>query len=284
MFLPAWIEGLTPEMVKKAEDELGETPEVRRKAVAELTKLLKGEPYLKPRLEEKFLVRYLRAKKYKVDKACKTLLYYYSFKSKFANIFTNFKPSQLKHVLDMNCINLLPLRDEDGASIGLIRIGEFDPSKATCEEFIATCLMCAEIGTDNEATLVCGSVCVLDLKGLTFKKMLRFSSVNLLSLFVASMQDCVACRVKSMHVVNEPYFFSTILKIVKQFMHKKLKDRLHCHGNNLKSLHRHIPPEILPDYLGGHLCYSNEDYISKVLEKESYMEDVNKYGYLKLNK
>ncbi|GFY63772.1 alpha-tocopherol transfer protein-like [Trichonephila inaurata madagascariensis] len=283
MYLSAWFEGLTPEMVKKAEVELGETPEVRRKAVAELTKLLKGEPYLEPRLEEKFLVRYLRAKKYNVDKAYKTLLYYYYFKSKFAYIFTHFKPSQLKHVLEMNCLNLLPLRDKDGASIGLLRMGEFDPSKATPEEFVAASLLCAEIGTDSEATLVCGSVAILDLKGVTFKKMLHFSSVRLLSLFTASLQDCIACRVKGLHVVNEPYYFSTIIKIIKPFLHKKIRDRVHHHGSNLKSLHQHIPPEILPEYLGGHLRYNNEDYISKILSKESYFEEINKYGYPPLN-
>ncbi|GBO28380.1 hypothetical protein AVEN_134715-1 [Araneus ventricosus] len=42
MSLSAWIEGLTPQMVRKAQVELGETPEVRKQAVQELTKLLRG--------------------------------------------------------------------------------------------------------------------------------------------------------------------------------------------------------------------------------------------------
>ncbi|GBM61680.1 hypothetical protein AVEN_101188-1, partial [Araneus ventricosus] len=41
MSLSAWIEGLTPQMVRKAQVELGETPEVRKQAVQELTKLLR---------------------------------------------------------------------------------------------------------------------------------------------------------------------------------------------------------------------------------------------------
>ncbi|KAF8778016.1 Alpha-tocopherol transfer protein-like [Argiope bruennichi] len=215
MFLTAWIEGLTSHMVKKAQVELGETPEVRKKAVQELTKLLNAEPNLKPRLEEKFLIRYLRAKKYNVSKAYKSLICYYYFKSNYDGIFTNFKPSQLKHVLDMNCVSLLPLRNRDGASIGVLRLGNFDPSIASGEELIATCLLCAEIGTDNEATIVCGSICVLDMQGFTFKKMLHFSSFNLISLFVASLQDCVACRVKSLHVVNEPFYCTQVFKIAK---------------------------------------------------------------------
>ncbi|GBM43696.1 hypothetical protein AVEN_259615-1 [Araneus ventricosus] len=55
---------------------------------------------------------------------------------------------------------------------------------------------------------------------------------------------------------------------------------MHFHGSNLESLHKHLPPEILPKYLGGHLSDSNEDYNSKILSKDSYFEDINKYGYL----
>ncbi|GBN93075.1 hypothetical protein AVEN_41359-1, partial [Araneus ventricosus] len=146
------------------------------------------EPNLKPRLEEKFLLRYLRAKKYNIRKAYKSLMCYYYFKEKYDGIFTSLKPSQVKHVLDMNCVSLLPFRNRDGSSIGVVRMGNFDPSVASCEELIATCLICAEIGTDSEATIVCGSVCIMDMQGFTLRKMLHFSSINLLSLFVASLQ------------------------------------------------------------------------------------------------
>ncbi|CAL1275140.1 unnamed protein product [Larinioides sclopetarius] len=119
----------------------------------------------------------------------------------------------------------------------------------------------------------------MDMQGFTLGKMLRILSINLLSIFVASLQDCVACRVKGLHVVNEPYYCTQVFKIIKTFMHKKLKERLHFHGSNLKNLHQHIPPEILPKYLGGHLNDNNEDYNSKIQSKDSYFEDINKYGY-----
>lgn len=42
MYLPAWMDGLTPEMVKKAEAELDETPEKMKKALNDLKRLLAG--------------------------------------------------------------------------------------------------------------------------------------------------------------------------------------------------------------------------------------------------
>lgn len=41
---------------------------------------------------------------------------------------------------------------------------------------------------------------------------------------------------------------------------------MHFHGNDIKSLHKHIDPEYLPPEYGGHCQYviSTEEWISKI--------------------
>lgn len=63
------LEPLTPELIKKAEEELRETPERVKDSVDELAKLLKDTPnlYFKPTPD--VLIRYLRPVKFYPESA-----------------------------------------------------------------------------------------------------------------------------------------------------------------------------------------------------------------------
>uniref|UniRef100_V5HKT9 Putative tocopherol alpha transfer protein n=1 Tax=Ixodes ricinus TaxID=34613 RepID=V5HKT9_IXORI len=63
------MDGLPPDLKIVAKQELGETPEVRRDAVARLRTLVDEEPTLQCPLDEEFLVKFLRGRKYRVEEA-----------------------------------------------------------------------------------------------------------------------------------------------------------------------------------------------------------------------
>ena len=53
---------------------------------------------------------------------------------------------------------------------------------------------------------------------------------------------------------------------------------MHFHGNNMESLHKFIPPEALPESLGGTLSEKdifNTNYA--IYENEKISENINKY-------
>lgn len=58
-------------------------------------------------------------------------------------------------------------------------------------------------------------------------------------------------RVRSLDYVNAPAHVNVVLNIFRQFMSKKLKDRIHVHSSDGKSLLKKISPSILPVELGG---------------------------------
>lgn len=79
----------------------------------------------RPRMDDAFLLRFLRCKKFDAEVAFNNLRNYYTFKVRYSGLITDFKPSQIKHILDMNMLVPLPWRLQDGSGAGIVRLGEF---------------------------------------------------------------------------------------------------------------------------------------------------------------
>lgn len=66
-------------------------------------------------------------------------------------------------------------------------------------------------------------------------------------------------------------------------MPKAVWDRVHFHGNDTSSLHKHIDPEYLPPEYGGHCQYiiATEDWIAKIDEyKDDFMvQELRSLGF-----
>lgn len=278
--LSLWMSDMTPDMIKKAEEELGETEEVKAQALKDLRRLINGEADFRPRADDAFLLRFLRCKKFNSEVAFNNLRNYYTFKVRYSGLITDFKPSQVKHILEMNMLYPLPWRLPDGSGAGIIRVGHYDVNSSTPEDLFAACLVCLEVGLELEPTQVCGGSLIIDLDNFGLRHLKHFASPTFLFRLVRLVQDCIPIRIKGFHVVNEPFFINAIFNVIKQLLTEKLKRRIHFHGSNLKSLHKIIPPEILPNELGGTLgSMDNTEFRKQVLNREAYFEKINKYGF-----
>lgn len=79
----AYIRALPIELQQVAAKELGEIPERIPKELQALKEWLKQQPHLNARLDDQFLIQYLRRSKYNLEKAKKKLHLLYTFKTKF---------------------------------------------------------------------------------------------------------------------------------------------------------------------------------------------------------
>ncbi|GBN83559.1 Clavesin-2 [Araneus ventricosus] len=129
----------------------------------------------------------------------------------------------------------------------------FDIDKVTKEEIFATVLVGLEYILQFEATQVCGYILILDLSKMSMRILKHWASPAFLYRCVRLIQDCVPCRAKGFHIVNEPFFINIAFNLVKSILTEKIMKRIFFHGNNLKSLHQHIPASILPARLGGEI-------------------------------
>uniref|UniRef100_A0A8B9HXI4 Tocopherol (alpha) transfer protein-like n=1 Tax=Astyanax mexicanus TaxID=7994 RepID=A0A8B9HXI4_ASTMX len=117
---------LTPELVAKAREELQEKPEWRLRDVQALRDMiLKEQPNLRTRLDDAFLLRFLRARKFDYDRAMQLLLNYHGSRRAWPEVFQDLKPSTVKHVLDLGFLTVLPRPDPQGRYILCLRPGWF---------------------------------------------------------------------------------------------------------------------------------------------------------------
>ncbi|KAF2363839.1 CRAL-TRIO lipid binding domain, partial [Trinorchestia longiramus] len=63
--------------------------------------------------------------------------------------------------------------------------------------------------------------------------------------------DAFPLRLSALHLLNGPWWTGTALRFARPFIKEKTRGRIHVHGNNLSSLHKHLPPRLLPAQLGG---------------------------------
>lgn len=77
------IKPLSKELQKVAENELGEVPDKMLKDLLTLRTWIEQQPHLNARLDEQFLVQYLRGCKYNLDKAKEKIDLFYTLKTKF---------------------------------------------------------------------------------------------------------------------------------------------------------------------------------------------------------
>lgn len=82
-------------------------------------------PGLKCRMDDDFLLRFLRARKFDYDRAYQLLLNYYQIRAENKDIFKDLRPSAVKPVLDAGVSIVLPQRDKHGRRILLFRPGQY---------------------------------------------------------------------------------------------------------------------------------------------------------------
>ena len=119
-----YVCSLTEELVAKAREELQEKPEWRLRDVQALRDMVRKEyPNLGTSLEDAFLLRFLRARKFDYDRALQLLVNYHSCRRSWPEVFNNLRPSALKEVLASGFLTVLPHTDPRGCHILCIRPG-----------------------------------------------------------------------------------------------------------------------------------------------------------------
>ncbi|GIY49985.1 alpha-tocopherol transfer protein-like [Caerostris extrusa] len=278
--LPHWIKELTPEMIKKAELELNETPERQKEALEHLKQLINDEEGFSTLTDDAFLRRFLRAKKYDVKRAFKNLKQYYSLKAAYPEIL-NVLPSDIEPLLEKDVVFVTTKRGCGGEGVMILTLGKAEEDwSLTSEKIASVAFISADVTVDAEPSQICGSSMIFDLKGVSMKTLICLSSPKVLSLMAKGLQDGWPHRINGLHIVNEPAFFSYTYNILKPMLSSKMRKRVHFHGKNLQNLHKYFPVEILPEQLGGAAGKKDfQEFRTNVLEREKLIKKMNEFVY-----
>ncbi|XP_049525425.1 alpha-tocopherol transfer protein-like isoform X2 [Dermacentor silvarum] len=226
-----------------AEEQLGETPARRKDTLERLAQLLEEEEELNARKDGRFLLRFLRVRKYDVEAALRSVRNYYRMREVSGPIFRNFLPSKMSPAT-RKLVMTLPGKDVHGRCIILFKIGAWVPAESSYIEAHRAVVLSLEHLVRDPATQTLGVVMMFDYAGLT-------------------VDNVLACNVGLMRQGFE-----------------YLQIRLY--GEKFDELHREISPDNLPEEYGGRAPPLDFEGYWKGLDKceEDYRLD-NSYGYIR---
>ena len=271
------LSAIDGETLEKARRELGEDPDKRAEAVehlrAKIDEMRGGPDYDGvefSRQDGRFLLRFLRARKFDVDRAAQLYVNYYKFRHKYAYLLGDMHPRAVDHVLRSGVIGLTDLRRRDGSVAIQIRPEKWDPDTVPFTDNFKTLILLLEKLIEDEENQVHGFTIINNQINVPFTTIFRVSQTEQMrkGVFPELLQDSFPGRFKGMHLVNQAWYISLVLGIIRPFMKQKMRERLFLHGVDYETLYEHFEPTLLPPSLGGSGSEFEEDCLEKLFEGE----------------
>lgn len=146
-------------------NERRENKEQQTQAVQELRDKIVLQPELDENTEDKFLLRFLRAKKFIKDEAFQLLCNYYKFKRNNKELFTGLTVAELRYVLEDGFPCVLPDGNENGTKIMVLFAGTWDIEKYQIKEILKAMILSLEEASEIEEVQEEGIFVILDFSG-----------------------------------------------------------------------------------------------------------------------
>lgn len=221
------MEEVPPYWEAVAQRELGETPELKTKCLAELRVLISDDSLLRCPTDDAFLLKFLRGRKYQVNEAFNTIRAYFRSRRDHPDFYRELRPDSINYDLVVRkhrLVVILKERDLLGRAVAYLRLGAWNTSICPILDLIRATIVFAECSINDEETQVNGLIGLADFKGLQLSHLRHF--VPLLRTFIHLAQDCYPVRLKGIYAVNCPLLFETLLALAKPFLKSKLLSRV----------------------------------------------------------
>lgn len=216
------------------------------------------------RVDDAFLLMFLRARRYIVDESFKLLSNYIEFRQNNASLMENLSASELHHVLEDGLPCVLPYTDQNGAKIIVIFAGSWDKDTYGTLEILKAFILTMERLIKTDEAQLNGIKIIADFSGWSASHTSSLSLSFIRQVF-AMFQDHYPARFVAFHFVSEPWYIKAGLTLLKPFIQEKMWKRIHLHGNNMATLHDHCHLDTLPAEFGGKMPAVNRAYWARVL-------------------
>ncbi|XP_069698195.1 retinaldehyde-binding protein 1-like [Periplaneta americana] len=268
------------------EDEVNniEDDQIRvQEAISKLRELVSEEKNLDVRMNDTFMLRYLRWSGFDAKKAFEKMVKVYKFKAKYEKHYCNVSPLAYKDLLSQNFSNMLEDRDQYGRRVIFINMGALDIESTTFEDCMGILDAWMELAMEEEESQKNGVVIFVDMAGFPMR-LFRFFTPRL-TVICALKEEMRPWIDFEVHIVNTSRLLDTLVSIVFPFLSDRFRRRINFHGQDWESLHKSITPEILPQEYGGRKSEINYPKLQQYLyDNEKNVHELCLLGYKKPEK
>lgn len=242
----------------------------QKKSLEQLREDLKKDGY-KERLDDATLLRFLRARKFDLEKAKLMFTNCEKWREDFGvnNILEEFHYTEKPLVAKMYP-QYYHMVDKDGRPLYVEELGKVSYNemlKITTQERMLKNLVWEYEALTKYRLPACSrmkgylietSCTILDLKGISISS--AYQVVNYVMETSKIGQDYYPERMGKFYCINSPFGFSTAFKLFKPFLDPVTVSKIHILGSSYKKeLLKQIPPENLPEKFGGACKVSDID-------------------------
>ncbi|XP_037024683.1 clavesin-1-like isoform X2 [Bradysia coprophila] len=258
----------------------GEDPDMTCNYLEELRNLIYERGDFKPfRTDNEFLIKFLRARFFKVENAYKLLVRYHEFRESNQDLYLNVDPLSLTHLGENDIVSVTPYYDQNGRRMMFHKVGNWKPSKIPINDLMKATLILLEMGSLEPSAQVLGGIGIFDLEGLTINHGLLITP-SVASKIICLMVTCMPIRTDTIHIVNQGWAFDMVFKMFKPFLNEKMRSRIFFHGTNMASLHNHIDKKHLPSKYGGYMDdYPYTTWMDNLKQNYTVVRELQQLGY-----
>ncbi|KAL0121352.1 hypothetical protein PUN28_006701 [Cardiocondyla obscurior] len=270
-----------PEVMEYARRELGETEEVKCQTLQEFRDMIyeTGE-CLPHRMDDDFLIRFLRARKFNIKSAHKLIVNYYNFKEEHPEIHQQMNSTEMRYIGDDNVITVPTYRTQCGRRLMIYRFGNWNPRKYPAEELFKATVGILELGILEPRHQIMGGIAIFDLKDISMTHAWSVTP-QVASMMLSLTVTAFPIRIHALHILNQSWVFDAIFAVFKPLLDANMRNRIFFHGNNYENLHKHILPKYLPKMYGGvrdEIPYYK--WLEFVIKDPKIVEQMSKMGYI----
>ncbi|CAL4067151.1 unnamed protein product, partial [Meganyctiphanes norvegica] len=231
-------------------------------AVQQLLALLPTRPDVAfLRTDPPFLMRFLRAKKFRVGDAFLMLCRYFEYRQRHRELFRGMtiaaegtgeeeSGTKVQAALLDGIPGVLAERDQLGRPIVILLANNWNFNSYDVSVIYKATLLTLERLVEDEAVQSNGVVAIIDWSSFPARHTTSLKP-KLLRMMLDGLQDSFPLRLGALHIVYQPWYVEACLSLAKPFLKEKLRSKVFIHGNNLSALHAQVPPRLLPAELGG---------------------------------
>ena len=195
-FNPGFTSGLSSEAQQKAILELNEEPDARDSKVQLLRDRMVFRPDLPfKRTDEKFLLRFLRARKFDEERAFDLLCGDIEVQQENSKYFRGVNLPDLRHVLQEGVPGVVASTDSNGSRVIIVFPGRWKIELFSFEEIVKALIFTMEELLKEEETQVNGVVAIIDFTDWSLTKHGRYISMHELRSAIKIFQ--VGCCVRT---------------------------------------------------------------------------------------